>query len=79
MLKQIIIQRGVTQRNTAVETPDGDLPEDPFYEIVRATVDSTGVTYCRLQYVSGDSYKWSGDHTEVDESTTEEDERWIKE
>ncbi len=79
MSKQIIIQRGVTQRALTVEAPEGDLPEDPFYEMIRATVDSTGVTYCRLQYVSGDSYKWSGDHTEVDESTTEEDERWIKE
>ncbi len=79
MSKQIIIQRGVSQRNTAVEAPEGDVTGEPYYEIIRATVNSTGVTYCRLQYFDGDSYKWSGDHAEVNENTTVDDERWIKE
>jgi hypothetical protein len=60
---------------TTVVNPTGE----PYYEIIRATVNSTGVTYCRLQYTSGDSYKWSGDHTEVNENTTVDDERWVKE
>lgn len=49
-------------------------------QIVRATPRSgDGSTYCRLQYDDGTSYKWNGDHSEVDINTAEDDPKWIKE
>lgn len=49
-------------------------------QIVRATPrDGSGPTYCRLQYDTGETYKWSGDPSEVDINTLEDDPRWIRE
>jgi len=51
-------------------------------QVVVATPNSGGVAYARLQFDSGESYKWSGDVADVDDNVETDPElepRWVRE